>query len=339
MGLAQDADSPPPHQKKEMPVISFGTSMPMYVNMVGATSATPPSLRLNATLQSTGTAATKGTAVVECEVIGEPSGNIIVSQLPWSATMKSPTPALAHASWILPMQVSVCAAASTALSKNPVWPTMSGGARLQISSVCTPASISRTIASATGSAAIFGSRSYVATFGESFSSRTSPSKGSSRPPLKKKVTWAYFSVSATWNCVSPSLDTVSHSPFDWVVGGKTMGDVKAELYSVIWTHIAGLRSTPVSNLGLTATHSNISRARSERKLKHTYTSPSAIPPSATSPVGSMNSSFSGGSFAYLASSTAFTPPRAVVAHWPGARHMTSYPFFTRSQRLSRSIAQ
>ena len=37
--------------------------------------------------------------------------------------------------------------------------TMSGGARLQMSSACTPASTSRTIASATGSAAILGSRS------------------------------------------------------------------------------------------------------------------------------------------------------------------------------------
>eukprot|EP00966_Prymnesium_polylepis_P102607 2377238-Prymnesium_polylepis.1 len=102
------------------------------------------------------------------------------------------------------------------------------------------------MASATGSAAILGARSYVATFGDSLSSRTcsgercaqrfalptyrahtsrraaasgfrrgvpawrrrtSPSKGSSLPPLKKKVTCANFSVSAAWNCVSPSFDT------------------------------------------------------------------------------------------------------------------------------------
>ena len=36
----------------------------------------------------------------------------------------------------------------------------------------------------------------VATFGDATRMRSSPSKGCSRPPLKKKVTWAYFSVSA-----------------------------------------------------------------------------------------------------------------------------------------------
>ena len=39
--------------------------------------------------------------------------------------------------------------------------------------------------------------------GESTSSRTSPSYGSSSPPLKKYVTCGYFSVSATCSCVSP----------------------------------------------------------------------------------------------------------------------------------------
>ena len=32
-----------------------------------------------------------------------------------------------------------------------------------------------------------------------------PATRSSRPPLKKYVTWAYFSVSATWSCFSPLL--------------------------------------------------------------------------------------------------------------------------------------
>ena len=33
--------------------------------------------------------------------------------------------------------------------------------------------------------------------------RSSPSNGTSRPPLKKKVTCAYFSVSAACNCLRP----------------------------------------------------------------------------------------------------------------------------------------
>mmetsp|Transcript_71304 Transcript_71304/g.195403 ORF Transcript_71304/g.195403 Transcript_71304/m.195403 type:complete len:313 (-) Transcript_71304:368-1306(-) len=312
--------------------------MPMYVSIVGATSATPPVLRLNLSSQSAGTMPTKGDGIVECDVIGFPSGVSIVSQLPWSARMKSATPAFTHASRILPTHMSVCAAASIALSMKPVWPTMSGGARLQISSVWLPASISRTMASATGSAAILGARSYVATFGDSLSSRTSPSKGSSLPPLKKKVTCANFSVSAAWNCVSPSFDTVSHSPFDSCWAGKTIGDSNAELYCVIIRHIAGLRSTSVSNLGLTEMHSKSSRARSARKLKQKNTSPSAMPPSATSPFGRMNSSLFASSSLYMPSTTSFTPPAATVSHAPGARHMTSYAFCTRSHRLSRSIA-
>jgi len=38
------------------------------------------------------------------------------------------------------------------------------------------------------------------------STRSSPGNGSSRPPLKKKVTWAYFSVSAMWNWRQPASD-------------------------------------------------------------------------------------------------------------------------------------
>jgi hypothetical protein len=59
-------------QMKDLPVISLGTSMPIKVSIVGATSATPPSLRENFLSQSEGRAATKGTGVVECEVMGLP---------------------------------------------------------------------------------------------------------------------------------------------------------------------------------------------------------------------------------------------------------------------------
>ena len=48
-------------------------------------------------------------------------------------------------------------------------------------------------------------RSYVATFGLGISSRSSPGHAVSMPPLKKYVTWAYFSVSATWNWRQPGL--------------------------------------------------------------------------------------------------------------------------------------
>lgn len=50
-------------------------------------------------------------------------------------------------------------------------------------------------ASATPPTLISGCRSYVATLGEGTSCLSSRSNAASQPPLKKKVTWAYFSVS------------------------------------------------------------------------------------------------------------------------------------------------
>ena len=56
---------------------------------------------------------------------------------------------------------------------------------------------------------ISGCKSYVATFGEGINSLSSPLFGSSTPPLKKNVTWAYFSVSAALNWVLPNFDKYS----------------------------------------------------------------------------------------------------------------------------------
>ena len=39
--------------------------------------------------------------------------------------------------------------------------------------------------------------------------RSSPGNGSSRPPLRKKVTWGYFSVSAMWNWRLPAALTTA----------------------------------------------------------------------------------------------------------------------------------
>ena len=46
----------------------------------------------------------------------------------------------------------------------------------------------------------------MATFGLGTSMRSSPGQGASTPPLKKYVTWAYFSVSATWNWRQPASE-------------------------------------------------------------------------------------------------------------------------------------
>ena len=47
-------------------------------------------------------------------------------------------------------------------------------------------------------------RTSATSFGDGIIARSSPANGSSRPPLKKYVTCAYFSVSAQRNCVSPA---------------------------------------------------------------------------------------------------------------------------------------
>ena len=57
--------------------------------------------------------------------------------------------------------------------------------------------------SVTSGALISGCKSYVATAGELTKIRCSPSNSASRPPLKKKVTCAYFSVSAMRSWVLP----------------------------------------------------------------------------------------------------------------------------------------
>ena len=56
--------------------------------------------------------------------------------------------------------------------------------------------ISGIIASLISKALISGFKSYVATFGEGHIILISSLKGDSFPPLKKNVTWGYFSVSA-----------------------------------------------------------------------------------------------------------------------------------------------
>ena len=55
--------------------------------------------------------------------------------------------------------------------------------------------------------------SYVSTLGDGTKILSSPSYCFSSPPLKKNVTWAYFSVSAILNCVNPFLPNISPNVF------------------------------------------------------------------------------------------------------------------------------
>src|SRR4030065_2581457 len=89
--------------------------------------------------------------------------------------------------------------------------------------------------SVTSNALISGFRSYVAIFGEGINILSSPLNGFSIPPLKKKVTWAYFSVSAILNCFKLFFDMTSPRVFFISWGGKAIRALNDLSYWVIHT--------------------------------------------------------------------------------------------------------
>ena len=130
----------------------------------------------------------------------------------------------------------------------------------------------------------------MATLGLGMSARSSPAFGSSRPPLKKNVTWAYFSVSAMWYWRRPAAASTSASTSSGNSLGKATGAGMSGSYSVrhtkpTWGHAP--RAKPSKEGSAIARVS--SRARSGRKLKNTTASPSRTP-RPESATGSTNSS-------------------------------------------------
>ena len=75
---------------------------------------------------------TSGTGLVEWAVLGEPSGSSIWSALPWSAVTRQAPPEPWTAETTSPRQSSTVSTAATAAGMSPVWPTMSGLAKLMI---------------------------------------------------------------------------------------------------------------------------------------------------------------------------------------------------------------
>ena len=108
--------------------------------------------------------------------------------------------------------------------------------------------------------------------------RSSPGKGTSRPLLKKKVTWAYFSVSATCGLVR-GRGARHHLAEDVLGGGRgsyATGRPNSASYSV--RHTKDARSTTFFRSRLPANRSAqtpviafvISRARSARKIEEDH---------------------------------------------------------------------
>ena len=65
------------------------------------------------------------------EVWGLPPSSRMHSQLPWSAVMKRAPPMARVASAMRPTAASTASQATVAAARSPVWPIMSGLARLQ----------------------------------------------------------------------------------------------------------------------------------------------------------------------------------------------------------------
>ena len=113
-----------------------------------------------------------------------------------------------------PTSESTLSTAFTAAGITPVCPTMSGLAKLMIITSYLSDLIASTRSIPTSGALISGFKSYVATSLGLFTRRRASSIfGSSTPPLKKKVTCAYFSVSARRSCFLPFAARYSPNVF------------------------------------------------------------------------------------------------------------------------------
>ena len=75
---------------------------------------------------------TNGTGLSEWAVFGEPSGSSICSALPWSAVTMQAPPDSWTAATTSAEAASTASIALTAAGMLPVWPTMSGLAKLMI---------------------------------------------------------------------------------------------------------------------------------------------------------------------------------------------------------------
>ena len=73
-----------------------------------------------------------GTGFSECAVFGLPSGSSMWSALPWSAVIDAGAAPAWTASTTRPRHSSTVSIALTAAGITPVWPTMSGLAKLMI---------------------------------------------------------------------------------------------------------------------------------------------------------------------------------------------------------------
>ena len=181
---------------------------PSPCSSVGAMSARMPPLRSFAPAKS-GWTRWSGTGLGVCAVCGSPvTGSRISSQLPWSAVMASTRSPRAQASAELPEAARPPPAppssprrASRCGPPCPGWRS-SPAAKSYFPESMRLHQLGGHLAARSSPAS--GRRSSRRA-GWARGTRSSPGKTTSRPPLKKKVTCAYFSVSAVRNWRQPLL--------------------------------------------------------------------------------------------------------------------------------------
>ncbi len=154
-----------------------------------------------------------GTGLMVCAVFGDPSGSIRNSLLPWSAVTTSSRRRRRTAGRIRAMHASTVSIARTAAGTDPVCPTMSAFAKFTTSSSCPPVrqATHHRVAHPGGAhlrSVVVGGDVLRRLHQHAVLAveRLLP------PPLKKNVTWAYFSVSAMCNCRRPAALTPPPGP-------------------------------------------------------------------------------------------------------------------------------
>ncbi len=134
------------------------------------------------------------------------------------------------------MASSVTRQPTMAASYTPVWPTMSGGAKLFMTKgeLVLGQALAHLVGHAVGrhlGREVVRGHALVGRHEVCFSSRVSSGKTFSTPPLKKKVTCAYFSVSATCTCSTPCFPQPLREHVAHVL--RLEGDLEREVQLVL----------------------------------------------------------------------------------------------------------
>ena len=199
---------------RERPVIPSQRGSPASSSSVGATSARTPSSRRRP--RAARPTRTNGTGLSEWAVTALPSASRSSSALPWSAVIarSAPGPVGSSASTRLDRRRRSGQAAVDDLERRDGRGPDAGVAdHVRVGEVrddevvlAGPDRLDQRVGDADGAHLRLRGRT-SRPWGSGRAGVPRPGTAASTPPLKKYVTWAYFSVSATWNWRQPASET------------------------------------------------------------------------------------------------------------------------------------